>query len=35
MINLEATANVGMEAVLKREAQALGMENIRKTGTRP
>lgn len=29
MIYLEATANIGMEAVLKREAQALGMKNIR------
>ncbi|MDD7362583.1 MAG: class I SAM-dependent RNA methyltransferase [Peptoniphilus sp.] len=29
MINLEATANIGMEAVLKREIQALGLENIR------
>lgn len=29
MINFEATANVGMEAVLKREIQALGLEDIR------
>lgn len=31
MINFEATANVGMEAVLKREIQALGLEDIRVT----
>ncbi len=29
MINFEATANTGMEAVLKREVQALGLEDIR------